>query len=130
MNAPLPRRTPLLMPLIVLACIVACVAVSSQSLWVDEAETALKAVPPTLRGWWQALDGEHNSNMQLPLYMIYIWSWARIAGLSELALRAANIPWFLLGFYAIARSLRRQPGLRWATLLLYCVHPFVWYYLN
>jgi hypothetical protein len=118
------------MPLIVLACIVACVAVSSQSLWVDEAETALKAVPPTLRGWWQALDGEHNSNMQLPLYMIYIWSWARIAGLSELALRAANIPWFLLGFYAIARSLRRQPGLRWATLLLYCVHPFVWYYLN
>jgi len=114
----------------ILACMVACVAVSSQSLWVDEAQTALKAIPPTLHGWWDALDTEHNSNMQLPLYMLYIWGWARLFGVSEIALRAANIPWFFLGFFAIAHFLRRHPGLRTATLLLFCLHPFVWYYLD
>ncbi len=116
--------------LAILAVAAACLAVSSQSLWIDEAETALKAMQPTLHGWWHALDYEHNSNMQLPLYMIYIWGWARIFGFSEIALRAANIPFFFLGYFAIAHFLRRHPPLRLATLLVYCLHPFVWYYLN
>jgi hypothetical protein len=68
--------------------------------------------------------------MQLPLYMLYIWGWARLFGVSELALRAANIPWFFLGFFAIVHFLRRHPGLLGVTLLLYCLHPFVWYYLD
>jgi hypothetical protein len=130
MNATLPRRRYSLWPVSVLASVVACMAISSQSFWVDEAQTGIKAAAPTLYAWWQSLMFEHNSNLQLPFYMIYIWGWARIAGLSELALRAGNIPWFALGFFAIARSLRRQPGLRWGTLLLYCVHPFVWYDLD
>jgi hypothetical protein len=121
-------KTPLLMAL--LGCAVACVAISSQSLWIDEAQTAMKAIPPTLHGWWQALDNEHNSNMQLPLYMLYIWGWARVFGLSEVALRAANAPWFLLGLCGIAHFLRRHPGLRGATILIYSLHPFVWSYLN
>ena len=113
-----------------LGCAVACVAISSQSFWIDEAETALKAIQPTLGAWWQALYIEHNSNLQLPLYMLYAWGWARLFGVSELALHAANIPWFFLGLFAIAHSLRRQPGLRNAALLVYCLHPFVWYYLD
>jgi hypothetical protein len=116
--------------LVLLACAAACLAVSSQSLWIDEAQTALKAIPPTLHGLWNALYTEHNSNMQMPLYMLYVWGWARLFGVSEVALRAANIPWFFAGFFAIAHFLRRHPGLRGVTLLLYCVHPFVWYYLN
>jgi len=124
-----PRLLPQL-PLLLLAVAVACLAINSQSLWIDEAQTALKAIPPTLRGWWHALDYEHNSNMQLPLYMYYIWAWARLFGYSEVALRAANIPFFFLGFFAIAFFLRRHPRLRSITLLVYCLHPFVWFYLN
>jgi len=115
---------------LLLAGVVACLAINSQSLWIDEAQTALKAIPPTLHGLWQALDSEHNSNLQLPLYMLYIWGWARLFGVSEVALRAANIPWFFVGLLAILRCLRHRPGLRNATLLVYCLHPFVWYYLD
>jgi hypothetical protein len=130
---PLAVRTRLSAPLLwalLLACACACLAISSQSLWVDEAQTALKATPDTLHGWWRTLDGEGSSNMQLPLYMLYIWGWARIFGISEIALRAANLPWFILGLIAIFHFLRRHPPLRAATLLLYSLHPFVWYYLD
>jgi hypothetical protein len=110
--------------------VVAWVAVSSQSFWIDETQTALKAAAPTLHAWWGALYAEHNSNLQLPLYMVYIWGWARLFGVSELSLRGANVPWFFLGFFAVSHFLRRRPGLRTAALLVYCIHPFVWYYLN
>jgi hypothetical protein len=113
-----------------MAVAVACGAISSQSFWIDETQTAFKAIPPTLHGWWQALYTEHNSNLQLPLYMIYIWGWARVSGVSEVALRAANIPWFFLGFFGIVHSVRTHRGFRNALLLIYCVHPFVWTYLN
>lgn len=113
-----------------LAGAVACMAISSESFWIDEAETALKAVAPTLHGAWRVLYAEHNSNMQLPAYMLYIWAWARLFGVSEIGLRAANLPWFFLGIFAIVHFLRRHPGLRSATLLLYCLHPFLWFYLN
>ncbi len=126
--SPARSRTPILLALLV--CAVACVAVSSQSLWIDEAETATKVIQPTLPGCWHALYQEHISNLQMPLYFIYAWGWVRLFGVSEFALRAANIPWFFLGFFAIAHFLRGHPGIRDATLLLYCLHPFVWYYLN
>jgi hypothetical protein len=116
--------------LLLLACAAACIAVSSQSFWIDETQTVLKAIQPTVHGWWSALYSEHNSNLQLPLYMIYVWGWARVFGVSELSMRAANIPWFFAGFFAIAHFLRRRGGLRNAALLVYCLHPFVWYYLN
>ena len=128
---PIPKKRDFALPVaLLLGLAIACVAISRQSLWIDEAETALKAIPPTLHGWWQALYGEHSSNLQLPLYMFYIWGWARFFGTSEFALRAANIPWFLFGIFAIFRFARRHPALRNALLLIYGIHPFVWYYLN
>jgi len=127
-----PPRSSALAPLlfVLLACTVACVAVSSQSLWTDEAETSLMALQPTIQGWWHTLYLEHNSNLQLPLYMIYIWGWSRLFGTAEVVMRAANVPWFLLGLAALWHFLRRHPALRSTTILLYCLHPFVWYYLN
>jgi hypothetical protein len=114
----------------ILACAVACVAVSSQSLWIDEAEVANIINHPAFRGFWHALQLDHTSNMQAPLYFSYIWGWTRFFGESEFAMRAANIPWFFVGLFAISHFLRRHPGLRSATLLLFCLHPFVWYYLD
>jgi hypothetical protein len=117
-------------PLLLLACAAACLAVSSQSFWTDETETALKAAAPTFQAWWRLLYAEHDSNLQLPLYMLYVWTWARVVPVSEISLRAANIPWFFVGFFAIACFLRRRPGLRNAALLLYSINPFVWYYVD
>jgi hypothetical protein len=126
---PTPRnRFPWL--LLLLACGAGCLAITTQSFWIDETQTALKAAAPSVHSWWQRLYAEHDSNLQVPFYMVYVWLWARIFPVSELSLRAANIPWFFLGFYAIAHFLRRRPGLRDAALLLYAIHPFVWYYLN
>jgi hypothetical protein len=130
MSSPAKTRFPALPLLLILGVVAAFFSVSSQSLWIDEAQTALKAIEPTLRGAFQALDTEHNSNMQMPLHIIYIWFWVQLFGASELALRASNIPCFFLAFFAIAHFLRRHPRLRNVTLLVFCVHPFVLYYLN
>jgi uncharacterized membrane protein len=62
--------------------------------------------------------------------MLYVWTWARVVPVTEMSLRAANIPWFFVGWFAIAYFLRRRAGLRNAALLLYSIHPFVWYYLD
>jgi len=109
--------------------VVAALAISNQSLWIDEGMTAMNAIQPTLQTWWQHLYHEHNSNLQLPLYMSYIWGWEKIFGSSEAAFRAGNIPWFLVAMLAIAWGAR---GRRWrGTLLLVAAfHPLVWYYLN
>ena len=88
---PISRKRDFALPVALLfGLVIACVAISRQSFWIDETETAMKAVQPTLAGWWQLLYAEHNSNLQLPLYMFYIWGWARVFGASEFALRAAK----------------------------------------
>jgi hypothetical protein len=115
---------------LLLGLLTALLAVSNDSLWIDELGTAIIARPPTLHGCWTVLRQINNSNLQLPVYMLYIWGWARVAGISTLALRIANIPWFFLGLWAIWHFLRRHPRLRALFLVLYCVHPFVWYYVN
>jgi hypothetical protein len=125
-----PSQSRALPVLLILALAAACFAVSSQSLWIDEAQTALKAMQPTLPAAFRALYIEHNSNMQMPLYIVYTWIWAQFFGASELSLRASNILWYFVDFFAIWHFLRRHARLRNLALLLFCIHPFVLYYVN
>lgn len=113
-----------------LGCVVACLAISPGSLWEDEAEVALMAAPSSAYGWWQAFTADHTSNVMAPLYTFLLWVWARVFGISEIALRGMNVIWFFTALIAILYFLRRRPGLRTATLLVFCIHPFVWYYLS
>jgi hypothetical protein len=87
-------------------------------------------VPPTLGGWWQALSQDRSADLQMPLYMFYVWGWARLFGCSEWGLHSANVPWFLAG--AVAFILAFPPGDRRrsavACVVLLC--PFAWYYLD
>ena len=66
----------------------------------------------------------------MPLYMFYVWGWARLFGSSEWSLHAANVPWFIAG--AVAFILAFPPGDRRrvtaACVVLLC--PFAWYYLD
>src|SRR3984957_2783493 len=85
-------------PWALLALAVCLIAISSQSFWIDEAFMAGKAAQPTLADWWHMMPKGSGSDLQMPLYMIYMWGFAKIFGLAEWNLRAANIPWFVIGF--------------------------------
>ncbi len=105
-------------------------AISNQSFWIDEAGTAHKAMMPTLAGWWERLRAEGTSNLQLPLYMLYAWTWEKLVGPAEWSLRAGNIPWILLAVVVVARLFKASPPLRVAASVVLLLNAFVWYYLN
>jgi hypothetical protein len=103
-------------------------AVSNQSFWIDETLTGWKACVATLQGWWRAMVEERASDLQMPLYMIFMWAWEKVAGHGEWSFRAANALWFLPGLLAIDRATNRWMGCAVAVALL--SSPFAWYYLD
>jgi hypothetical protein len=109
---------------------VALVAISGRSFWMDDAATALQTLPPTLGRWWQVLVQEKSAHLQMPLYMLYIWGYAKLFGTGEWCLRLANLPWFVAGMTAFLLAFppgeRRRPIA--ACGALFC--PLAWYYLD
>lgn len=105
-------------------------AISGESLWIDEANTAWKATQPDLKSWWRELVAESGSDLQMPLYMFYIWCFAKIYGASEFALRLANLPWLFLGLIVWLKAFSRQKNLRVGMAVATSSSAFVWYYLN
>jgi len=106
-------------------------AVTRQSLWIDEGFTAWYASHPTIHSFFTALVGGSNSpgDPQLIFYLFYVWAWIKIFGASELSLRAANVPFAVLFVATMAWASRR---LFWSPNLwvLFCLSPFFWFYLN
>ncbi len=111
-----------------LALLVPLLAISTQSYWIDESLTALKASQPTLAGWWQQMVAEKMSDLQMPLYMFYTWGWTRLFGTGEWILRAANLPWFLGGLLAFAFSF--QGASRVLAAGVGACSAFAWFYLD
>jgi hypothetical protein len=109
---------------------VCTMAVSRQSLWIDEVYTALKAQQATIPDWWIEMRRAGGSDMQMPLYMLWIWVCEKFFGSSEIALRIVNLFWVLPGLIAMWRVLARQPQLQLAVFLVTICNPFVWYYLD
>ncbi|MGZ5021757.1 MAG: hypothetical protein ACXWFY_04530 [Chthoniobacterales bacterium] len=116
--------------LLLFAFLLPLLALSDASLWIDEANSALKAEQPSLAAWWHTLVSEGGSDLQMPLYMFYLWVWEKIAGHSELALRLANVPFFLLAQCALYRVARRNSANPIPLLLIVAINPFLWFYLN
>jgi hypothetical protein len=106
------------------------VAINSQSLWIDEIYTALKAQQNSLPKWWHELLRAGGSDVQMPLYMLWIWVCEKIFGSGEIALRAVNLFWILPGVFALWLALARMPQLRLAVFLVAVFNPFLWYYLD
>ncbi len=105
-------------------------ALSPESLWIDEANSALKAMQPSVSSWWQLLTSEKGSDLQMPLYMFYLWFWEKIAGHSELALRLANVPWLFVGHYSLYRLCQRRGINPLPLLAMASVNSFLWFYLD
>jgi hypothetical protein len=110
--------------------LVGAIAVTNQSLWIDEANSAAKAIEPSLKSWWTTFVADRGSDLQMPFYMFYLWAWAKIVGTSEVALRAANIPWFAIGVWALLWGFTKQCRLQVAITVLAFAHAFLWYYIS
>ena len=107
---------------------VGLLAVSSDSFWIDEGLSAVKAIAPTPVAVWQELRTEGNTNLHMLLYMFALWAWEKLAGPSEWALRAMNIPFYMLGVAALWGAV---PRVMRPCLLAFCLlSPFLWFYLN
>lgn len=109
---------------------ISLLAISHQSLWIDEALTAVKARQATLERWWQAMAQEKASDLQMPLYMLYVWGYEKVFGASEWALRAANLPWFVAGVAAFTVVFPPGDRRRLIAAGLTVGSPFAWYCLD
>jgi hypothetical protein len=107
--------------------LVLVLAVSWQSLWIDEAFTAALSSKSSLHEWWRALLGFRSSDVQMPLYMLYMWGWVKVVGSSEWALRAGGLIWLVPGLVAMASGFARRTQ-RMAVMLAAVTSAFAWYY--
>jgi len=105
-----------------LALGVGLVAITGQSLWIDEGNTVFRAMMPDLSSWWRMVMHMGGSDIQMPAYMIMVWAWEKAGAGSEYALRMVNLPWIIIGALALSR-VRYWP-------LVFLASPFVWYYAS
>ena len=114
----------------VFAAAVGLVAVSQQSLWIDEANSAVKATCETFRDFVAAMRQERGSDLQMPLYMLMLWAWEKACGPSEFALRAMNIPLFASAI-AVVVALMQRPFIERVFFAVFAIcSPFIWAYLD
>lgn len=115
--------------LVAVGTLLLCLAISGASIWIDEALSEMLAAQPTLASWASTLDGMQGSEPQMPGYLIYLWGWARLFGVTEWSLRLANLPWALLFTASLAWGSEYLLGVRRWWLII-CLSPFVWLYMN
>lgn len=101
--------------------------IRSESFWIDELSSAYVVATPEWSVFSDRL-AEMGSEAQMPLYMAWLWAWARLFGVGEWALRAANLPWAILAVAAWIGLLRRRTTTWWTVPIL--LAPMVCYYMN
>ena len=108
--------------LVLIALAVGAAAITTQSLWMDEGNMMYKAVTPSVSILWACATHYGGSEIQMPLFTLCLWGWEKIAGVSEYALRAINLPFLAL----MVLSFRRYRF--WPLVCL--TSPFVLYYVG
>ena len=79
------------------------------------------------------MKNEGGSDAQVPFYIGYLWVWEKAFGHGEWTLRAANLPWILLGHAALLFSFRRAGTARGVAIFYFlaaALSPFLTFYLN
>jgi hypothetical protein len=100
-----------------------CIAISGQSYWIDEANTAWRAAEPSLGVLISRMVSETGSDAQMPLFLLTIWAWEKVVGHGEIALRVMNLLWVVPGLYIFTNG-------RVERLLVAATSAFLWYYLD
>jgi 4-amino-4-deoxy-L-arabinose transferase-like glycosyltransferase len=113
--------------LLLLAALVRFPTLGRQSLWYDEAVTALRVLHPSLSATTSAVAHVENTP---PLYYLLLWASTRVLGTSVIALRCISAA-AGVGLVAVAWAIGRELGSRRAAVVLaaiVAVNPlFVWY---
>lgn len=115
---------------LVFVALIGVIAVSNQSLWIDEGNSAMKAIQPSFMLFWEKMKELGGSDLQMPLYMFLIWAWEKVFGHSEFALRALNIPFFTLSAAVLLYLWDAERHLKLAFVFLMCFSPMLWVYLD
>ena len=115
---------------LVFVALIGVIAVSNQSLWIDEGNSAMKAIQPSFVLFWEKMKELSGSDLQMPLYMGLLWAWEKIFGHSEYALRALNIPFFTMSAAVFLYLLDAERRLKLAFIFLMCFSPMLWVYLD
>jgi hypothetical protein len=113
--------------LVLLTVFLGTIAVSNDSFWMDECLPAERVKQPTLAEAWRMQTGPE---VQLPLYMLYLWGFAQVFGTGEWTLRAAGVPWFVFGLAAFVAGFRSVVRSRVWIVFVAGFGAFAWYYLN
>src|SRR4051812_31335675 len=105
-------------------------SITSQSLWIDEGVTAWFASQPSLQAMVHSvLAMKKTSDPQMPGYWFYIWTWCHAFGTSEVALRAANIPFAAIIAASFLTFSRRVLDSWWGCVPV-VFSPFLAFYMN
>jgi hypothetical protein len=104
-------------------------AISNESLWIDEFWTAHFAAMHSFKAFRELLMVPSGS--QTPLHFLHFYLWGLFVPAGEYLLRLANLPLFVAGQLAVFWALRDSPKLFSALFLgLSALHPMVWQYAN
>jgi len=121
------------LPLIIF--LIALISIDSWSLWCDESTTAFLAASKNFLELRLNLF-KFGSETQMPGWILFIWFWAKIFGISEFALRSSNLFFIgLLLLYYLYIQIRpeiekKDKNILAISLLLSIVNPFISYNLN
>ena len=112
------------------ATCVAFLAISGQSFWIDEANSAFKAVAPTWAEFCARMVEYRGSDLQMPGYMGLLWVWEKAWGPSEFGLRSLNILFFFIAIFTVGLALNSSLKVKVFFILFSCSSAFVWAYLD
>lgn len=110
-------------------CIVLILTIHGGSLWTDEAFSAYIADHKTLHSLLSTLVNGDSSDLQVAMYYIYLHGWTLLFGSSELALRAANIPFILIFGATLVWTSVRIFRAAWLWIPAGSL-PFLWIYAS
>jgi uncharacterized membrane protein len=113
--------------LIALAAVIRFATLDQQSLWYDEAVTAVRVLHPSLASTLSAVVHVENTP---PLYYVAAWGWTRVLGTGVFALRSLSAV-AGVATVAVGWAIGRELGSRGAAIVLAAIvasNPlFVWY---
>jgi hypothetical protein len=115
--------------LVILGSILLAVAVTKQSLWIDEAWTAWFAGHPSAKSLLESVAHTNGSEAQMPGYLLFMFAWVKLFARSEVAMRLANLPFavLLLSSFSWVSTALLKRAYAW---LIIALSPFLWFYMN
>ena len=129
-TAQFPLSRAVIIAVLAASLMVGAFAISTQSYWTDEATSLIVAMAANPADAWKYAQAVGGSAIGAPLYHAYLYVWHKVFGSGEWAMRASNLPWFLLAQLAFLLLLRDRPRLALTATLLAAVSPAIWIYLD